>query len=255
MVTPQELLSTLAGLDPDNDSELQGLSAKQKAVVKERIAKAATTALRMDIAPKSVKQFISRQNQLPKAVQDKIAAGELGVEHYDMYRNIQVAPGANSITKLILENVDIDPGLTNFQGAKLPEDAHMLISAIQIGYGYDAGGAINDPRLIEYSPFGNVPICFQNAVLHVRVGQTYIIENLPLRNFFSWESGSAPTAVDRAALVYENPKDNVIWNANTKIEVNIEFPAGSTAAPYLPAGDHFLSIHLYGSGVGVTQAK
>ena len=248
-INPTDAFAQLGYLDPDNDQDLEGLSARQKVAIRKNQSKAVNTVLRMQVAPKSVKQFISRQNLLPDAVKNQIAQGEMAIDYYDMYRATQITPG-NTI-HLIDTNVNKLPGVTNFKDRLLPKGAHMLISSIMLEYGYDAGGAINNAALIEYSPFGNIPIAIQNAVMHLRVGKHFIVEDLPLRNFFSWENGAAPTAINRADLAFEIQKDSILWNEEQELDITIEFAAGADVAPYTPAGDHYLRIHLIGAGVGI----
>jgi hypothetical protein len=229
----------------DTDEELSGLGATQKKAVVNAVKKIAPVIKdRKEVLPEAVKRFNTRRDLLTKDQADLLVAGQTRVEAFHFYRNRQITVANSGVVQCIDRNEEPEVGITNFKGKKLDEGYSMLIHEIGIAFGNDA--ALTDPARIEYSSYGVTAVSIQNAEVTITLGGKKLLIGVPMRQFISWESGAAPTTLERNSIAVKLPIDSILWTSKAELEVDFKFPE----TVVVPAGNTFVSINLYGAGIG-----
>lgn len=228
----------------ESDPELSGLGAVAKAKIVKAVAGVARkVADRKGVVPPALIRFSTRTDLLTKPERDSLNEKSSQSTVMHMYRNVQFTGAANGIVEMIDRNLDPARGVTNFKGELLPTGTKMLIDEIGIGYGTHATSVL--PAEIEYTTFGLNYVGLQNAELNVSLGGVTLLADVPMKNFFCWETGAAPINIDHRGIVFKVPVDSILWDDKTALQVTIKFPGAVTA----PAGvNTFLSLNLYGAG-------
>jgi len=226
--------------------ELAGLPKSQQIkLVKSKVAtavnKAAASAAGRAPVNKGKARFLQGRSQLEPS---EIQASNDNKRQWDyqvFYRRAAITFGGDVV--VWDETVSRATGLTNMDRNLMKAGWNMLIESIQVKWGYDAGGALNDPRQVQYYRFVDAPATFANSEISVRIGDTLMVDRLPIAEIIAAEVNSSQNGIDITTNGYEIKRDNAFWRSNEPIIVTLHTPATGTA----PAGDHYIEVSVSGT--------
>jgi len=226
--------------------ELAGLPRKEqiklvKSKIGSAVSQAAANAAGRAPINKGKARFLQGRNQLEPS---EVQAADKNQRQWDyqvFYRRAAITFGGDIV--IWDETVSRATGLTNMDRNLMKSGWNMLIESIQVKWGYDATGALNDPRQVPYYRFVDAPATFANAEISVRVGDTLMVDRLPISEIIAAEVNSSQNAIDITTSGYEIKRDNAFWKSNEPIIVTLHTPATGTP----PAGDHYIEVAVGGT--------
>lgn len=216
----------LAGIE----EVLNGLGASQKDAIKGKILQIAQGVQnRAKVVPTEIQRFATRTDRMnseQKLRWNPPAGKKREVEPSTLhkYRIVKLTSGGDNWIELIKDSIDAKPGVTNFKDQVMDAKEVAVIDRIGLSFAIDPTNAVVDGYKLNFSNYGIAWDDLANGELQVGLGSGgMLLDMYPLKNFVVTEAGAAPTNLDPKNFYASIPVDNVLWDDETKLKVNVRF--------------------------------
>ena len=185
------------------------------------------------------------QGRLDKQTVADIASGKKEYFMADFYirKRLQSTSG---IVDIIKETDSLQASVTNIDKAKLYPGVYLGLTAVGIGYGFDAAeqnaDAISYTSAIKAAPL--TPIKFVNSEFTLKSGGNVLLKARTKRFLALTTTEHFIEGNDENNLLLPIPK---LIAGEKKIEALLEFGNNGAA---MPEGNHFIEIRLMGAYIG-----
>ncbi len=125
-------------------------------------------------------EFMIRLGKVSGKIQQAIHAGSITLRDHTIYTARKV--GSSVQMELCQANDGKEVGFTNFDRRTLDANNYMCVTAIRL-----LAGNGDDPKAVEY---GKLSGSQSNGELELKIGNSVIIDSLPLKEFLSGEDAS-----------------------------------------------------------------
>lgn len=219
-----------------------GVEATPKVVnlVKTVAAERVRTAVHNKNLTRGQAIFAQKVNELPAQSIRDLKSGNAQIVDGERYIAAQ-AVGASGTQELLQNAPNAAIGISNLDEGKMPTNANMLVEAVKIEYGNNAGA---NPDAVEYRNLfdtGDLPSAFQNGEVEVMADGRVIIPSTPMAKFFA--VGPTSFGDNKGSRIVELKAPKMI-PAGARVQINWRKPTNGALAA---ANNDFIKVTLIGS--------